>query len=201
MKKLTVNLLQDELIPEQPLWTLKRVVIVWGGVFLLMLAWMFISQYQLEKVTEEMVQLNQQKSQNDTQLTNLKKQVEQNKAEPLLQERLAMIKLLLVNTKALHQELTDSSSTYTVGFSAAMTELSLLHHNDVSLHTVQLRPQIMRFSGVARKPEAVPAWLAAFEHSTFLAGQTFNHFSLHENAQKLTEFTVSSRKLSPKEDK
>jgi Tfp pilus assembly protein PilN len=199
MKKLAINLLQDELTPEQPVFTLKRVVFAWGGAFILMLCWVFISQYQLDTVSDEMSVLNQQKKQNDALLTRLKKQVEENKADPLIQERLATIKLLLANKKRLHQQLTDSTSTYAVGFSAAMTELSQLHHRDVSLQTVQIKPQIMRFSGLARKPEAVPAWLAAFENSTFLAGQTFNHLSLNENAQKLTEFTVSSRKLTQKE--
>jgi hypothetical protein len=39
----------------------------------------------------------------------------------------------------------------------------------------------------------VPAWLAKFERSKFLSGKSFINFSLNENAQKLTEFVVSSK--------
>ena len=83
-----------------------------------------------------------------------------------------------------------------------MTELSELHHKDVSLQKVQMNSTNMTFSGIARKPEAVPAWLAAFDKATFLSGQSFKHFSLseieNENAKAVTQFTVSSHTLSEK---
>ncbi|MEW6989164.1 PilN domain-containing protein [Colwelliaceae bacterium 6441] len=196
MKKASINLLQAELIPEQPLWTLKRVVSVWSIALLLMLSWLFMSQYQLTQLSNEFKVVKQQKQQQDNLLVQLEIKVSQNKADAVLQEKLETTKLLLLNKKALHKQLTDTTSTYAAGFSSAMTELSQLHHQDVSLKKVQMKPKSMTFSGLARKPEAVPAWLAAFEGSTFLAGQTFNHFSLNENEDKVTEFTVSSHKLS-----
>jgi Tfp pilus assembly protein PilN len=192
MKKLSVNLFQAELMPEQPLWTLKRVVLVWGISLILMVLWLFFSQYQLSQLSTEFEKVNQKQQQNDILLVQLTDLVSQNKADPLLQEKLETTKLLLMNKQTLHTQLTDSSSTYAVGFSVAMTELSNLHHHDVSLQNVQMNANHMSFSGLARKPEAVPTWLAAFEGSTFLSGQTFSHFSLSENEDKVTQFTVSS---------
>lgn len=176
MKKLTINLLQAELIPEKPLWTLKRVVFVWGAAFVLMFAWVFYSNFQLSQQTFEFNQANEQKHKNETLQAELELRVSQNRADTLLQEKLATLKLLLVNKKTLHKQLTDTSSTYAVGFSKAMTELSELHHQDVSLQKVHMNKSIMTFSGIARKPEAVPTWLAAFDNATFLSGQSFKHF-------------------------
>jgi Tfp pilus assembly protein PilN len=200
MKKLSINLLQAELIPEQPTWTLKRVAFLWAATFLFMFAWMLYSDHQLSQVTNDFNTVNLKQQQNEMLLADLEHQVNQNKADPLLQEKLATVKLLLVNKKALHKQLTDSSSTYAAGFSVAMTELSELHHQDVSLQKVQMNSDKMTFSGIARKPEAVPAWLAAFDKATFLSGQSFKHFSLseieNENKNAVTQFTVSSHTLS-----
>lgn len=200
MKKLSINLLQAELLPEQPLWTLKRVVYVWAVAFVFMFVWMFYNNHQLSQLTADFNIVNQQLQQNETLLKSLEQQVSQNKADPLLQEKLVTVKLLLVNKKALHKQLTDTSSTYAAGFSVAMTELSELHHKDVSLQKVQMNNVNMTFSGIARKPEAVPAWLAAFDNATFLSGQSFKHFSLSEKESEtedaVTQFTVSSHRLT-----
>jgi hypothetical protein len=74
-----------------------------------------------------------------------------------------------------------------------MTELSMMHHKDISLQHVNITYQDLTFSGVARTPEAVPAWLAKFETSKFLSGKSFINFSLNENEEKLTAFLVSSK--------
>ena len=74
-----------------------------------------------------------------------------------------------------------------------MTELSSMHHKDISLEHVNITSLDLTFAGVARSPESVPAWLAKFEHSHFLSGKSFINFTLNENEQKLTEFVVSSK--------
>lgn len=193
MQKLAINLLQAELLPSQPLWTLKRVVLVWFLTLALMFAWMSVEQYQLTQLSEQLKTANTQKQENDTQLATLEQKVRQNKADALLQEKLATVKLLLANKKLLHDQLTDVSTTYTAGFSRAMSELSQLHHKDISLQKIKMNPQQMLFSGLAKTPDAVPVWLAAFENSTFLSGQTFKHFSLSENENNVIHFTVSSQ--------
>ncbi|MDO6444746.1 PilN domain-containing protein [Colwellia sp. 1_MG-2023] len=196
MRKLSINLLQAELMPEKPLWTLKRVVSVWAIAFVLMLGWMFYSNFQLTQRTHEFNQANEQKQKYEALQADLEIQVSQNRADPLLQEKLATVKLLFVNKTNLHKQLTDTNSTYSAGFSKAMTELSELHHQDVSLQKVHMNKSHMTFSGIARKPEAVPTWLAAFDNATFLSGQSFKHFSLSENEEAVTQFTVSSQRLS-----
>jgi Tfp pilus assembly protein PilN len=104
-----------------------------------------------------------------------------------------MLKIVLKNKSVLLNELTDRTHTSVAGFASSMTELSLMHHKDISLQHVNITYQDLTFSGVARTAEAVPAWLAKFETSNFLSGKSFINFSLNENDQKLTEFLVSSK--------
>lgn len=196
MQKHSINLLQPELIPVQPLWTLRRVVVVWLLVLAGMIAWVVITQVHIQQLTAEFNSAKLTKQQTSEQLSRLEKQVSLNKASPVLQEKLDTLKLLLVNKEALHDKLTDASSTYAAGFSAAMAELAELHHKDISLHVIKMNANNMMFSGVAKTPDAVPSWLAAFEGATFLSGQSFRHFSLMENERKMTEFTVSSTVVS-----
>ncbi|GHF82749.1 PilN domain-containing protein [Thalassotalea marina] len=201
MTKLTINLLQPELIPKQPLITLTKVVAFWLFLFALMLVWSIWSQITADRLTQDVSLLKQQQEQLVSQQQILEQQVANNKADPLLLEQLATLKLLLNNKEALHKQLTDSSSVRASGFSQAMSELAQLHSNDISLERITMSGDLYRFSGVAKEPASVPQWLAGFESSTFLSGQTFGHLSLKENENNHTEFVVSTDKSNKESDK
>lgn len=196
MTKLTINLLQAELIPKQPLVTLARVVVFWLLLFTAMAAWATWSHITASQLTQEVYLLNKQQEQLVSQQQQLEQQVANNKADPLLIEQLSTLKLLINNKEALHRQLTDSSSVRASGFSFAMNELAQMHLADVSLENISISGDTFRFSGVAKQPASVPLWLARFESSTFLAGQTFGHLSLKENQNSYTEFVVSTEKNS-----
>ncbi len=193
MAKHSINLLQEELLPKQVLITLPRVVIAWSVVFFLMLSWSLINSYQAQQLTVQYQELSRIKGNQDTRLAQLEERIKLNRADAVVIEELAMLKHLLNNKKVLHRELTDPTHTSVAGFASAMTELSSMHHKDISLQHVNITYQDLTFSGLARSPEAVPAWLAKFEASTFLSGKSFINFTLNENEQKLTEFLVSSK--------
>jgi len=192
MAKLAINLLQAELIAKQPLWTLKRVVAFWLFSFVITLCWWWVSYYQHQQSAVEFKLLNSQQLALKEKQRLLEIQIGKNKVDVKLQQQLNDLTLLLSNKKSLLKQLTDSSSTHSVGFSEAMTELAQLHHKEISLQQIGINKSEMTFSGLAGKPEAVPIWLAAFEQSTFLSGKSFNHFSLGENEAKVTTFVVSS---------
>lgn len=199
MAKHTINLLQPELIPEQPTWTLGKVVSLWAITLVAMLAWLFWTDYQLSVLKADVAQSNLTKNTLQNEQARLEKRVADNKPDKRLVEQLETIKYLLENKRSLHQQLTDKTTTYAAGFSAAMHELSQYHHRDISLNRIVISGDYVRFDGVANTPESVPSWLTAFEQSTFLSGLTFSHFELKENANKLTEFAVSSYKDDSRE--
>jgi len=193
MAKLSINLLQADLLPKSVLVTLPRVVMVWAVVFSVMLSWSLFNDYQVNELTIQAQKLSRIKDSQTTLIAQLEGQIKANRADTKIIEELAMLKLLLSNKKVLHRELTDPTYTSVAGFAAAMTELSSMHHKDISLEHVNITYQDLTFAGVARSPESVPAWLAKFEHSRFLSGKSFINFTLNENEQKLTEFVVSSK--------
>lgn len=194
MTKLSINLLQAELIPKQPLVTLTRVIVFWLVLFLVMAVWAVWSQQTANRLSQEVFLLNKQQEQLINQQQLLEQQVANNKADPLLVEQLSTLKLLLDNKEALHQHLTDSSSVSASGFSQAMNELAQLHSKDISLEKITINGELYRFAGTAKQPASVPQWLAGFEKSTFLSGQSFGHLSLKENESDHTEFVVSTDK-------
>lgn len=192
MAKFTINLLQPELLPKHPLLTLSKVVGIWGLLLVIMIAWGGYSQLTTEQLAQNYQQLSQQQQQQQKLLDELQQKVSSNRADANLMERLATLKLVLINKKDLHRQLTDQSQTFAAGYSSAMTELATLHHKDISLKQVQISQGQLFFKGLAKQPDIVPKWLAGFESSTFLSGKNFTHFSLSENDQGLTEFSVSS---------
>jgi Tfp pilus assembly protein PilN len=193
MAKLSINLLQADLLSKDNLVTLPRVVAAWAVVFMVMLSWSLLNNYQVNQLTVQDQKLSRIKTNQDALLAQLQAQIQANHADAKVIEELAMLKYLLSNKKVLYRELTDPTHTSVAGFASAMTELSSMHHNDISLEHVNITYQHLTFAGLARSPESVPAWLAKFEHSRFLSGKSFINFTLNENEQKLTEFVVSSK--------
>jgi Tfp pilus assembly protein PilN len=193
MAKNSINLLQQDLLPKQVLVTLPRVVMLWCLTLVFMLSWTIFNHYQVTELTAKYVTLSQIKTNQDNQLAQLEDKLKANRADVTVLEELAMLKIVLKNKSVLLNELTDRTHTSVAGFASSMTELSLMHHKDISLQHVNITYQDLTFSGVARTPEAVPAWLAKFETSKFLSGKSFINFSLNKNEQKLTEFLVSSK--------
>lgn len=191
--KYSINLLQPELLPEKVLLTLPRVVLLWVTAFTIMLGWGIVTSFQHQSLQEKLTVLQKEKVKQDKLLANLTTQLTSRKVDSHLAEKLATIKLLINNKKALNEKLTNPNKTYVAGFAIAMNELAQLHHKDIRLQTININNDNMTFSGLALTPEAVPAWLAGFENSLLLSGKSFSHFKLSENEQRITEFMVSSK--------
>ncbi len=192
MSKYSINLFQAELLPEQPALTLNKVVSFWALALVVMVFLSFLSSYQSQQNAAALKVLRASEAQNKQRLTELEQQITATRTDSVLVERLALMKSMIINKQALHGQLTDNSRTYVQGFSGAMTELSSLHNDNVSLQAITISNDDLTFAGIARKPEAVPAWLDAFEQSTLLSGKAFVNFKLQENENNLTEFVVSS---------
>jgi len=193
MAKHTLNLLQADLLPEQPLLSLNRVAGLCGLALIIMITWGVIGHYQIKNLTVKHNALRAETSKNESLLAKLENQLSQRKADPALESKLATLKLVMANKKALYSQLTDSSRTFVTGFASAMTELSNMHHSGISLEKVNINHDDMTFSGTAKSPDAVPEWLAGFEDSVLLSGKAFINFKLEENEQKYTDFVVSSK--------
>jgi len=191
--KHSINLLQAELLPKKVLLTLTRVFTVWCLVLFVMVGWAVATHYTQQSLKEKLTVLQQENSKQTKQLETLTAQLTSRKVDRQLTDRLATIKLLMSNKRALYEKLTDPNMTYVAGFATAMNELAQLHHQDIRLETININNDDMTFSGLALTPEAVPAWLAGFDNSLLLSGKSFSHFKLSENEQNITEFMVSSK--------
>lgn len=192
-QKYRINLLQSELLPEQVLLTLPRVILFWVVAFMLMLGWGVVTHLQYQSIQQKLNVLQKEKVKQNKLLANLTTELTSRKVDSLLTEKLTTLKLLINNKQALHEKLTNPNKTYVAGFAIAMNELAQLHHQDIRLQTININNDNMTFSGLALTPEAVPAWLAGFENSQLLSGKSFSHFKLSENEQHITEFMVSSK--------
>lgn len=191
--KHSINLFRPELIPAKPLWSLKRVLIVWALVTAIMVAWTVFSQHKLIQTDKRYAQLNNEKGALNQKLIELESELEAHKPENKLKEKIDLLALILNNKTQLHEELTDTTKTQVAGFAQSMTELSENHHKGISLSVVQINNNDMTFAGVTKKPQAVPVWLAGFETSTFLSGKKFINFVMQENDKKQIQFAVSSK--------
>ena len=190
--KYSINLLQAELLPVQPMVTLKRMLLVLALCALLMFAWVSYTQYQGENLAAQVSELKAQERAQKVKLAELELLINERKTDPVLVEKLDTLKLVMRNKRALHAKLTDPNRTYVAGFADSMTELANYYHSGIRLRNITIRHDDIIFSGLAKTPDAVPQWLAGFERSHLLSGKEFKHFRLTQNEQKLTEFTIGS---------
>jgi hypothetical protein len=196
--KHSINLLQAELYPEKVLLTLTRVVGVWLGLLSLMIIWAVVTELNYSQSAEKYDGLLKEKQQKETLVKQLESQVKNRQVSPALKEKLDTIKLVIQHKKALLNKFSDSNETFAGGFVMAMNDLSAMHHKDIILQTINIDSKHMSFTGLARNPQAVPAWLAGFKQSRLLSGKAFMHFKLAKNKQNLTEFVVSSVAVTEK---
>jgi hypothetical protein len=185
-------LLKAELMPDKVLLTFPRVIALWLGTLILAMIWALITHLQYQSLNKQENDLKFEKIRQTEEMSTLEQQLSNRKVDPLLEDKLATLKLLLLHKGILHSKLTDSKQTFVSGFSIAMAELSELHHNDIRLQSININNEDMSFKGIAKKPETVPAWLAGFQHSKLLSGKSFVHFKLTKNEKNMTEFIVSS---------
>ena len=190
--KHNVNLLQAELFPEQPLLTLTRMLSVWLGVLLLMVIWAFVTQLNYNQSAASYDALLKEQQKKQQLVKQLESQLQNRHVAPALMQNLNAIKLVMQHKDALLNKLTDSNETFAGGFVMAMNDLSAMHHKDIRLQTISINAKHMSFTGLARNPQAVPAWLAGFKNSRLLSGKAFVNFRLTKNEQNITEFVVSS---------
>ncbi len=190
--KHSINLLQAELFPEQPLLTLTRVVSLWAVLLIIMLVWTAVTEVNYRQSAAKYDGLLKNKKQKTKLAQKLETQLHNRKASATLIQNLNAIKLVLQHKDALLSKLSDSNETFAGGFVMAMNDLSAMHHKDIRLQTISINANDMSFTGLARTPQAVPAWLAGFKNSQLLSGKAFVHFKLVKNEQNITEFVVSS---------
>lgn len=190
--KHSINLLQAELFPETPPLTLTRVVSVWLALLVLMTLWAVVTELDYRQSAVKYDELLKVKQQKTKIAKELEVQLQNRQVSSALVQNLSTLKLVMQHKGALLKKLTDSNETFAGGFVMAMNDLSAMHHKDIRLQTININSSAMSFTGLARNPQAVPAWLAGFKKSKLLSGKAFVQFKLAKNEQNITEFVVSS---------
>jgi hypothetical protein len=190
--KNTINLFQAELLPKVVFLTLNKVVMFWGLSAVVMAIAVFSTQYQINKNSENKKQLANIQLKHKNTLSDLEHKLKLNKPSSVLLTRLSTLKYVMKNKQALHAELTNDKTTYVVGFAKAMTDLSNMHSTNISLNRVVIDHNEMTLIGLAKSPEAIPAWLTLFSTSSVLSGKVFSHFTLAEDESDFTHFVVST---------
>ncbi len=190
--KHTINLLQAELFPQKPFLTLTRVMLAWGLSMVVMALWALLTEISYSKSAATYDALLKDKQQKTQRVKSLEAQVQKRQVSAALTNELNSLQLVMRHKDALLTKLTNTNDTFAGGFVMAMNDLSAMHHKDIRLQTISINSTDMSFTGLARTPQAVPAWLAGFQKSRLLSGKAFVQFKLDKNEQNITEFVVSS---------
>jgi Tfp pilus assembly protein PilN len=190
--KHNINLLQSEIFPEKPLLTLPKVVGIWLVLLMFMLAWTIVTEVNYKKSNAKYYGFLTEQEKQKKRSQVLESQLQSRQITPALMNKLNTLKLVMQHKQALLDKLTNTNETFAGGFVMVMNDLSAMHNKDIRLQTISINANDMSFTGLARNPQAVPAWLSGFKTSKLLSGKEFLQFKLISNEQNITEFVVSS---------
>ena len=112
MAKHSINLLQAGLLPTKALWSLNRVVAVWGITLVVMLGIIFIVQLQVNNVKAEFESVNSINTAKTTELKSLESAISNNRQDSKLLAQLNTIKLVIANKEHLHLSLIHNRSRH-----------------------------------------------------------------------------------------
>ena len=190
--KQTINLLQAELFPDKALLSLPKILGVWLVLLVIMVVWAVLTEVNFKRSATQYHDLLNVQQQKKLQVSELEAQLRNRQVSADLTSKLTNIKRVMQHKDALLDKLTDANETFAGGFVMVMNDLSVMHHKDIRLQTISINANNMSFTGLARNPQAVPAWLAGFKASRLLSGKAFVQFKLAKNDDNITEFVVSS---------
>lgn len=192
-----INFYSDALKPKFDLMTLPNIVMSWVAITVILAAlagWFSWQGYQQQQALASEQQRLQQKT----------GEVERAKAA-LAQHLPSQLKVDVAN--GLEQHLADKraaleaialhDSSLQVGYASMMQQLSAAASGDISVQHLRVKGPQLNLEGLARTPDAVPAWLQMFKQYPSLSDRRFKLMSLGRNKQNIVTFKLLAERSQP----
>ncbi|MFN3711687.1 MAG: PilN domain-containing protein [Alishewanella aestuarii] len=190
--KQQVNLFSASLLPAQPVLPLRNLGIysamLLALTLLLMAAFSYLSQQQLQTV--QALQLQQQQLQQHAETLQLA--LLQRQPDSQLQQQLLLAQQDQLRRQALLQFLLQQQNG--TRFSPVLTALVKIDRPELWLERFSLSSNGSSWQGLTQQPASVALWLNELSQVTELKGQQFQQVQLQQQAESsLVQFKLDSR--------
>lgn len=189
-----VNLYHLEFHPKLRLLTLSIVIVSWVLMALLcVLSQMYMTAEQQNfKSVISRVEVNKQ--QQKTLVKELKKSVDDQKIDPILNKQVETNQRLLILKKRVLNELDGQEVLKSIGFSKLMIDLANNSQSGMWLTHINLNGTSVIIEGAATDSAAIPKWLSSLGQTDYFRGQNFSETRLYRDSEQQLNFFISTGK-------
>lgn len=188
--KHTINLFQQDLIPEQPWLTLPRVFIVILVLCAVLGVWkagLMLQTSALESQVEaQRTLLNEQQQ----QLATLSDQLRTQAPNPALEADVGRLENQVATRQYLLAEFRRRGQIKQHDYAGLLTDLALLHRDGVWLTRIHQDRDQLNLHGHAVNASILPQWMQSFKESTVLSERRFNMVELKRDNRELLSFVL-----------
>lgn len=191
-----INFYSDALKPKFELLTLPHIVMSWVtmvAMIAVVAGWFSWQQYQQQ---QQLAAANSQLQQKIAAVDRAKAALAKHVPSPLKIEMADGLEQHLADQKVALQAIALHDESLKVGYSSMMQQLSDAANGNISVQSLQVTGQQLTLEGVARSPDAVPAWLQMFKQYPALADRRFQQMTLGRNEQNTVTFKLQAERSS-----
>ncbi|MGR5141591.1 PilN domain-containing protein [Photobacterium sp. DNB23_23_1] len=192
-----INFYSDALKPKLDLLTLPNIVMSWVAITAILAAlagWFSWQSYQQQQELASEQQLLQQKT---AEVERAKAALTKHLPSQLKVDVANGLEQHLANKRAALEAIALHDSSLQVGYAGMMQQLSAAASGDISVQHLRVKGPQLNLEGLARTPDAVPAWLQMFKQYPSLSDRRFKLMSLGRNKQNIVTFKLLAERNQP----
>ncbi|AJR07364.1 MSHA biogenesis protein MshI [Photobacterium gaetbulicola Gung47] len=192
-----INFYSDALKPKLELLTLPNVVMSWVAITVVLAAlagWFSWQSYQQQQELAAEQQRLQQKS---AELERTKAALAKHLPSQIKVDVANGLEQHLAEKRAALEAIALHDSSLQVGYAGMMQQLSAAASGDISVQHLRVKGPQLNLEGLARTPDAVPAWLQEFRQYPSLSDRRFKLMTLGRNKQNIVTFKLLAERNQP----
>ncbi|PSW09593.1 MSHA biogenesis protein MshI [Photobacterium rosenbergii] len=196
-KHVGINFYSDALKPKLELLTLPNIVMSWAAITVILGALAGWFSWQSHQQQQELAADKQRLQQKTAEVEQAKAALAKHLPSQIKVDVAHGLEQHLADKRAALEAIALHDSSLQVGYAGMMQQLSSAASGDISVQHLKVKGPQLNLEGLARTPDAVPAWLQEFKQYPSLSDRRFKLMSLGRNKQNIVTFKLLAERSQP----
>lgn len=188
--KHSINLFQQDMIPEQPWLTLSRVLLVVAVLLFMLGVWKVGLVLQANTLGSNVEAQRTILTEQQQELTRLTERLHAQAPSAELQSDVNRLENEVATRQYLLAEFQRRGQIQQHDYAGLLTDLALLHREGVWLTRIHQERGRVNLHGYAVSASVLPAWMQSFSESKVLSERRFNMVELKRDNRELLSFVL-----------
>lgn len=181
--KSRLDLYTQEFRPRRQWGTLPQILLAWGLLSLLLLTYGLYSNWQHQRQSRQLAQLQGQLSVVKAEASRLEAQLAKHQPSPALVALLKEKQLRADGMQLMLQRLDQLAPERVQSYADLLADLAQIMSPQLSLERIQVEQERISLAGETRSSQEVPAWVDRFKQTHTLSGKQFSELALSRDKE------------------